>query len=220
VLPVSVISGEKPFIVIFTVKAAIMQQKKVRHVKLSLQKDEASSIEKSRPPTGAPKAAEIPVVHEKRKGYKYYKRGGMITSSSPAANEISLISIISEPRDQQETRIEPWGAVFRVVLCLAHPSANHGANMNHRPYGFIIDTRKLRAHHGEVGMLPSGPNARPEEYAKISDSTLPRKVLMLMVCSTRTPFRYPITSGIPLPAAGACARLNVNTNCALALKMA
>ena len=64
-LPVSVISGEKPFIVIFTVKAAIMQQKKVRHVKLSLQKDEASSIEKSRPPTGAPKAAEIPVVFTK-----------------------------------------------------------------------------------------------------------------------------------------------------------
>lgn len=59
-LPVSVMSDEKPFMVIFTVKAAIMQQKNVRQVKLSLQKDEASSIENKSPPTGAPKAAEIP----------------------------------------------------------------------------------------------------------------------------------------------------------------
>lgn len=46
----------------FVVNAAIIEQKKTCHVSLFDQNDDTSSMEKSNPPTGAPKADDTPAA--------------------------------------------------------------------------------------------------------------------------------------------------------------
>lgn len=44
------------------VDVAMMQQKNICHDRVLLQKEETSSMQKRRPPTGAPKAADTPAA--------------------------------------------------------------------------------------------------------------------------------------------------------------
>lgn len=50
-------------------------------------------------------------------------------------------------------------------------------------------------------MGPSGPTGSPLPTAQAQEKNLTTNVLMLKICLTRAPFRYPINSGRPDPAA-------------------
>ena len=51
-------------------------------------------------------------------------------------------------------------------------------------------------------MGPSGPTGSPAPTAQTHEKNLTTKVLRLSTCRIIVPFRKPITSGIPEPAAG------------------
>jgi hypothetical protein len=73
-------------------------------------------------------------------------------------------------------------------------------------YNFVVHNKLVYrfTDTGERSLLPSGPTNSPEETAHITPSIFAMNVDRSMSLSADTPFKNPMTSGIPDPPLAGC----------------